>query len=699
MSYRPLDSASFAEGDLVQQVGGLLTGVDIGKVHEGVRLHSAGTVTAYPTITAALAAAVASDTVIVGPGTYNESITIPDGVRVVGTAPAQEVIIAGADATSTRVTFGGTCTLREVTVVGPSAGANPAIDCTLAAGKLGVIFAVVVQGGGGTGPLVLKDGAGIGTWLGGLYHNGGATTGPFMRIDDGLAIVQQVIANVGSCSVVCDITGGAAVEGRDWLVQSSALYSCTDMIRIAGAGSEVALTGLQSSLTNPAATNAAVKVESDDVELRLANCDLHGQTYDWEVDGALTGVNTHLDVSGCHFRYGRLSYPVAFTDNAEIHALFFDDADQNDPAYRVLSEFSVGTPELPKKSAFGEGDSSVFEMQVWSFDGTATWVDNTEFAKSSSGSSFNLFQGTGVGNIGYIGSLSRTFNGFKLDCITAMVLGGGTVVAEYWNGAWTPFTTASTLSARPFTAYANAFFQRAQNEQMRFDSFTMSDDWAMTAVNGVTAYWIRFRVTGAITTVPAFERFKLGTNRTEINTDGTIEYFGTAQQKKVFWRGTGQELSAPSSGANSPANLDVSISANVSYRQPLSSYASGSDNRHAGTMIQVPGGLDTSKPITFDFSFYTDGTNVNPVRWDVYVVQIREGDAIGALTEDLVTITDQPSGANAANEIMRASGDFYIEDLVPGDFFAFMLYRRGATDANTDTAGVTSMEWSGYFAR
>jgi hypothetical protein len=239
MSYRPLDSASFSEGDIVQQIGGLLTGVDIGKVHEGVRLHHAGTVTSYPTITAALAAAVASDTVIVGPGTYAESITIPDGVRVVGTAPAQEIIISGADATSTRVTFAGTGTLREITVVGPSAGANPAISCNLAAGKLGVIFAVVVQGAGGTGAGVFKAGAGILALLGGFYHNGGVFAGPLMQVDAGLAIIQQVIANVGSSTAVLLVNGGT-VEGRDWLVQSSALYSCTDIFHLAGTCSDAA---------------------------------------------------------------------------------------------------------------------------------------------------------------------------------------------------------------------------------------------------------------------------------------------------------------------------------------------------------------------------------------------------------------------------------------------------------------------------
>lgn len=73
-----------------------------------LRYPTAGGVSSYGTITAALAAASSGDVCLVGPGTYAESFTIPDGVRVIGYPLAQQVIISGSDTTSTRVTISGT---------------------------------------------------------------------------------------------------------------------------------------------------------------------------------------------------------------------------------------------------------------------------------------------------------------------------------------------------------------------------------------------------------------------------------------------------------------------------------------------------------------------------------------------------------------------------------------------------------------
>lgn len=95
-----------------------------------------------------------------------------------------------------------------------------------------------------------------------------------------------------------------------------------------------------------------------------------------------------------------------------------------------------------------------------------------------------------------------------------------------------------------------------------------------------------------------------------------------------------------------------------------------------------------------------DGTNTNPVRWDLYVAQVVRGSLlVGALDETLVTNATLPSAANGVNEVHLVTFEVSIEDLTPGDFFAFTLWRKGATDANTDSAGVLALEWSGYYLR
>ena len=200
-----------------------------------------------------------------------------------------------------------------------------------------------------------------------------------------------------------------------------------------------------------------------------------------------------------------------------------------------------------------------------------------------------------------------------------------------------------------------------------------------------------------ITAVPTLERIKLGTNRVKINPDGTSEFFGKSQVQRTFWSGTGQSLSSPSGGVNAPNDFDVTVSRNVSYRQQLSSFPNGSDTRSAGTMIPVPRGLDTSRTVTCRIAFTTDGVDANAVQWDLYVAPVSIGDVIGALTEVLHSNTSTPTGATVAGQVWEVEFPVDVQHLANGDFIAFSLWRKGATDTNTDTANLLTVAWSGFF--
>lgn len=171
------------------------------------------------------------------------------------------------------------------------------------------------------------------------------------------------------------------------------------------------------------------------------------------------------------------------------------------------------------------------------------------------------------------------------------------------------------------------------NEQIRLDTTELTvANWQSTTTNGVVGFPVRCRIaTGPITTVPILERVKLGTNHTEINKDGFIEKFGVAEDRRVLWAGTGESLSAPSGGVNAPTSYDVAISTNVTYRQAFSSYASGSDLRRAGTMLEIPDGVDTSRPLQLEIAWVTDGVSTNGVQWDLYTAPVNIGDTLGAL--------------------------------------------------------------------
>lgn len=137
-------------------------------------------------------------------------------------------------------------------------------------------------------------------------------------------------------------------------------------------------------------------------------------------------------------------------------------------------------------AAFGQRD---FE-QVWSFDGTATYTDETTDAADPGTADVTLTNATGA--ILYLG-MDVTFEHATVQISTAQ--NGANYVWEYYNGStWATLTVTGVLTA---TGAVNL-------------NWTIPTDWATTAVNSVTKYYVRFRQTGAITTTPIFSTIQCG---------------------------------------------------------------------------------------------------------------------------------------------------------------------------------------------
>jgi hypothetical protein len=117
----------------------LTAGGPTGVVVSGVPLDSpfvlsSGTITPYTTITLAIAAAGAGDTVYVPPGTYTEDITLKNGVTVYGLGPRDDIIISGDEDIVTTASGGY---LENVTILAtdpPVAGNRAAIEINHASG-------------------------------------------------------------------------------------------------------------------------------------------------------------------------------------------------------------------------------------------------------------------------------------------------------------------------------------------------------------------------------------------------------------------------------------------------------------------------------------------------------------------------------------------------------------------------------------
>jgi len=127
--------------------------------------------------------------------------------------------------------------------------------------------------------------------------------------------------------------------------------------------------------------------------------------------------------------------------SVSMQAGFLDTVEENE-AFAITAELYNGTPTRGRVSAFGEGQDYVNGMLVYTYDGT-TYTDVSVAARSSTGSTFT-FPNNNVNTAIYVATqITRQAGGFHqflgIEFLTTIAQSGGTIVAEYYNGAWTEF--------------------------------------------------------------------------------------------------------------------------------------------------------------------------------------------------------------------------------------------------------------------
>jgi hypothetical protein len=339
-------------------------------------------------------------------------------------------------------------------------------------------------------------------------------------------------------------------------------------------------------------------------------------------------------------------------------------------------ELHVGRYDGGKESVFGEGDSHVVGMKVFSTTNGTTFTDNTAAASSATGSTYETFNGTTtVGSADYIGS-DYPLCGIKLKTALVLTPGTGAVAREYWNGStWQAFTMMATDADSPYTQRADDIGTVVGSEQVRFGS---CDDQDTTTVNGVHGkYWIRFRITSAITSVGEIEQIKLHTNRYEINADGFTEYFGSG----VYEKDIPLNL-LPLSGAT-PSDEVISFASGLTLNYIDNGFNNSATDGFGGYVI-IPEGFDTSKPLTFTSSYYVNGTATGDIEFQLETVQVSVGDTLDGTLPYKEQLSSIQTISVASDEILKTvSFSINVEDLIPGEGFAFKYY-RDATVGNAD---------------
>jgi len=314
-----------------------------------------------------------------------------------------------------------------------------------------------------------------------------------------------------------------------------------------------------------------------------------------------------------------------------------------DEGINIWGELHVGSPEVPKETTLGEGDSYIRGLLAYTYNGTI-YTDISDDVKTFSGSTFT-FPNNSVNTAIYLASdlvVASTsdyhkYFGIKMSITTPQ--SGGTIIGEYWNGtAWSEFNHMTSQSGGQYLRKADLLFTNAIGSyQVRFTP-TMDADWAKNddpSVDANDRYWIRFRITSSPATLPVFEQFKLHANRSEINADGYLEYMGKARPYVsigVNWnnfRDAGTALS----------NQDLWLSSNC--KAGFANNLFNSDGDSVGVVTAIPTWVDTSGKLKIRTSVVCAATG--NLTMTVYLNSSSDGDAIS--TTDPSSTTGEQSDA------------------------------------------------------
>lgn len=619
------------------------------------------------TIAAGLAAAAAlvpapstanPATVLVYPGVYSEPpLTVPGGVSLIGIGGAEVTRVVATTPTAALLTVepeGSACHMDL-------SGANGAGGVGVLANAVGLAEIVHLHiHDCTTGYRATGAGTQMRVWQGSARREAGEVMTTGYVADAGGQLTVFVSLAIGSAGAT--IATGYLADGAGSVLHASSLkIDYCDAAAVSDNGGDLQIWSAEiSNYVNGLQTN-------NGGELHAFGCDLPGDgTRDLWVRTAADvfhGTGNALRSDKTFVAAGAAVISVATSDLPGDEGNF------------VLGELSVGYPNHPAESVFGEGDSHVRNMAVFRNTNleVGAWSDITAQMASRSGSTADAFAGVAAGNTLYIGG-DLPFPNNKITATAAIVLGAGSLVWEYWNGvAWTALNLVACDGSLPYSQHGSDAFGRIASEQIRYQPTV---GWATKLLNGATKYWLRCRIVGGITTSPTLEQIKLGTNRTEINGDGIVEHYGTGEKvKDLVWH---QRL-VNDLGGSASGNQPVVMSANITVNMTDNQFADNQADGIAG-IIEIPEGLDTSRALSLIFAWIPKATG-GDVEFETRSAPVRLGDTLdGSLTDALQT---QIITAPGIDVLVENQFDYDVSSLVPGDFLAFSLF-RDATGGNPD---------------
>ncbi len=338
----------------------------------------------------------------------------------------------------------------------------------------------------------------------------------------------------------------------------------------------------------------------------------------------------------------------------------------DDKGLVVTEQFSVGALNDGRESVFGEGDSHPVEYAFHCTKGDTTGdtiinaVDIASILNSDSGSTTGLFGGTAVGDYILVGA-SAQFQGVKVKSTDCGDIEPDNVKLSSWRGSGVFFTVnfMNTNANFPYTQYGNAVCS-APSEQWRFGfDPTTPSTWAPVTINingsDITKYWGIFEITSTITTDATIEQMKIHTNRTKINADGKVEYFGLARYPRTLFSGLSNYVV---NALYDPANETVDYGSEFEAKYLDNEFANNAIDG-LGFTQGIVSGLDTSIPLVFSISYYVKGTGTGDIKFHIDAYQVSDGFVFdGTATPDEYDLIDTVS---ASSNLVRRTVSILID--------------------------------------
>jgi hypothetical protein len=387
----------------------------------------------------------------------------------------------------------------------------------------------------------------------------------------------------------------------------------------------------------------------------------------------------------------------------------------DDKGLICTEQWSVGSPDSPKESVFGGGDSYsvpiAFHFDYANLIGNVLTgaMDVSAILQSDSASTTGLFGGTVAGSALLVGSL-YPYGGTKTKIDTLGSIDPDNIQAEYLRDntpSWINTPYMVTDADFPYSQKGNRIATCSScSEQWRFgfdpDNLPTQWDKVTLNINGVNYeyYWSLVRVTAPIITDATIEQIKLHTNRFEINADGSTEYFGRSRYPKTLIAGL-QNIT-PNTAAN-PANENVSYGPGITAGYVENEFANGANDGFI--LVQnIEEGLDTSIPLELSVSYYVKGTSIGDINLHLDLIDVSDGFTYNGLATPLSIENAIDTISVNSDEVRRTTKiKFPINKLDTNSGVLIHLHRDASAGNPLDTLPaniiITNVRLTGYFWR